>query len=157
MCSECEGMIEASFAAGFGLQSRRLHLRHHTAKITLGMRDALYNGKASRSRPPSAFWIVAGLAILTIIGFFGQSNPTSVNWGGALIEILVLVGLAAGSQLCRWFLLITSLGGAIVIFGNQLNGVAAGDVVLGFACLIQAALLCTPAMRVYTRSPTSMN
>lgn len=100
--------------------------------------------------PPFYFWMVASLTLLSIVGFFGQSHPVGVNWGGAVIELLLLVGLAVGSQLCRWFLLITALGGAIVLFGNLTEGVALGDAVLLAACVAQVVLLSTSTMRAYT-------
>lgn len=114
------------------------------------MNDSTLNSSALTRRPPSYFWAVVALTAVSVVGFFSQSNPTGINWGGAVFEAILLIGLASGSQLCRWFLLVTSLGGALVLLGNQMHGIAAGDVVLLVACTVQAALLCTPTMRAYT-------
>jgi hypothetical protein len=101
-------------------------------------------------RPPVAFWAVAALSLLTIVGVPGQSSPTPFYFGGAIIEALLLVGLGLHSQICRWLLLILALAGALTLLVDQLDGVAVGDVALIGVCAVQAGLLCSPAMRAFT-------
>lgn len=115
------------------------------------MNPRVHNPIRPPGQLPRQFWAVAALVCVTIMGVAGESNRSGVNWAGAIVMALVLLGLANHSQLCRWFLLILSLGGALSLVIHQAeHGIAGGDVVLTVVCLGEAALLSSPAMRAYT-------
>lgn len=91
-----------------------------------------------------------GTVALVLWALLPSEVETSYTWEGVLLELVLIAGLFAGLNLCRWALII--IGGAaafgtVALQSAPLEFVATGWSVLA---LLVTAILLTPPIRRYT-------
>lgn len=101
--------------------------------------------------PAILYWFILGLAGLVVLGFVPSEVTTRYDIAGALVAIVLLVGLFRGSNVCRWLLIVLGLylsAANLLMLTFPPEGVA-----LTWAALVLflTGLLLTPAMQRHTR------
>jgi hypothetical protein len=105
-------------------------------------------------KPPLTYFAyIGGLGLLVIFGALVPSEvDTSYSWQGIAFELVLLLGLWLGSNLCRWILICLGIAaclGSILIQSTPLEFAATAWAVL---TLIVTGVLLTPALRAHTRN-----
>jgi hypothetical protein len=100
---------------------------------------------------PNAFlFYLIGVLILVVLARLPSEVHTTYTWYGAIIYILLLVGLARGSNICRMILCFLGVLWAIgvaLLLTQPIDAVAA---IWSAVAGLTSALLLTPSMRRYT-------
>jgi hypothetical protein len=107
-----------------------------------------------QTKPPLTYFAyIGGVALLVIVGALVPSEvDTTYSWQGVGVELVLLLGLWLGSNLCRWILIALGIAaclGSIFIQSTPLEFAATLWAVLA---LLVTGLLVTRAMRAHTHS-----
>lgn len=105
-----------------------------------------------RTKPPPIFGVyLLGLALVVILGFLPSEVETTYTWSGSLLWIGLVLGVAWGSTLCRWILVVCGVLMSFMTMSLQSPPVEGVATAWSVMALFVTSLLLTPSMREHTR------
>jgi hypothetical protein len=121
-------------------------------------RGRRYTGalKLARARmkgntPPIFAAYVLGLLLLVLLGFLPSEVETRYTWPGSLLFVGLVIGLAWGSDMCRWILLVLGVVWSFLNMSLQSPSIEVVATAWSVTALLVTGLLLTDSMRGYTR------